>query len=71
GPDLLRVKGLVAVEGCAGPVVVHVVQHLAHPPQELERWPDDDRRTRLLFVTRGIPRARVAGLFAAMQAAAG
>jgi len=30
GADLLRVKGLVAVEGCRGPVVVHAVQHVAH-----------------------------------------
>src|SRR5579884_348898 len=28
GPDLLRVKGLVAVAGCRGPVVVHAVQHV-------------------------------------------
>ncbi len=34
GPDLLRVKGLVAVEECRGPVVVHFVQHVAHPPIE-------------------------------------
>ena len=35
GPDLLRVKGFLNVAGCRGPVVVHVVQHLAHPPVEL------------------------------------
>src|SRR5208337_3601294 len=44
GPDLLRAKGLVAVAECRGPVVVHFVQHLAHPPVELEDWPDEDRR---------------------------
>src|SRR5262249_25067361 len=36
GPDLLRVKGIVAVEGVRGPVVVHAVQHTAHRPVELE-----------------------------------
>ncbi len=36
GTDLLRVKGLVAVEGCRGPVVIHAVQHVAHRPVELE-----------------------------------
>jgi len=46
GPDLLRVKGLVALTESRGPVVVHVVQHVAHPPVELEDWPDDDRRAR-------------------------
>ncbi len=56
GPDLLRVKGLVAIEECRGPVVVHFVQHVAHPPIELEDWPDGDRRSRLVFVTRGLSR---------------
>ena len=64
GPDLLRVKGLVAVAECRGPVVVHVVQHVAHPPVELEDWPDDDRRSRLVFVTRGLAREPVAQLLA-------
>src|ERR1700720_793345 len=49
GADLLRVKGLVAVEGCRGPVVVHAVQHVAHRPVELLDWPDDDRRSSLVF----------------------
>ena len=68
GPDLLRVKGLVAVEGCRGPVVVHFVQHVAHPPVELEEWPDGDRRSRLVFVTRGLARAPVEQLFAGIAA---
>jgi G3E family GTPase len=68
GSDLLRVKGLVAVAECRGPVVVHFVQHLAHPPIELEDWPDDDRRSRLVFITRGLGRAAVTELFAGVAA---
>ena len=68
GPDLLRVKGFVALAECRGPVVVHVVQHIAHPPVELEDWPDDDRRSRLVFVTRGLGREAVARLFAGVTA---
>jgi G3E family GTPase len=70
GPDLLRVKGLVSVAECRGPVVVHYVQHVAHPPVELEDWPDDDRRSRLVFVTRGLPREPVADLFVTVAAVA-
>jgi G3E family GTPase len=70
GRDLLRVKGLVAVEECRGPVVVHFVQHVAHPPVELEDWPDGDRRSRLVFVTRGLPREPVVQLFAGVAAIA-
>ena len=68
GPDLLRVKGLVAVAGCKGPVVVHAVQHVAHRPIELEDWPDGDRRSRLVFITRDLPRQAVEGLFQAVRA---
>jgi G3E family GTPase len=70
GPDLLRVKGLVAIEECRGPVVVHFVQHVAHPPVELEDWPDGDKRSRLVFVTRGLPRETVARLFTGVTAVA-
>ncbi len=68
GPDLLRVKGFVAVEECRGPVVVHFVQHVAHPPVELEEWPDADRRTRLVFVTRNLSREAVLQLLAGVAA---
>jgi G3E family GTPase len=70
GSDLLRVKGLVAVAECRGPVVVHFVQHVAHPPIELEDWPDEDRRSRLVFITRGLARATVEQLFASVAAVA-
>jgi len=68
GPDLLRVKGLLNVEGCRGPVVVQIVQHLAHPPVELAAWPDTDRTSRLVFITRNVPERQVRELFAAVRA---
>src|SRR5256886_11995003 len=71
GTDLLRVKGLVAVEGCHGPVVVHAVQHVAHRPVELLDWPDDDRRSRLVFITRNLAKAQVEALFAAIAGLGG
>jgi G3E family GTPase len=70
GPDLLRVKGFIDIEGCKGPVVVQFVQHLAHPPVELERWPDEHRQTRVVFITRNIQEKQVRDLFAAIKAIA-
>jgi G3E family GTPase len=67
GPDLLRVKGFLNVEGCAGPVVVQFVQHLAHPPVELAEWPDDDRTSRVVFITRDISERQVRDLFVAIR----
>jgi G3E family GTPase len=70
GPDLLRVKGLLDVAGCRGPVVVQYVQHLAHPPVELDSWPDENRMSRVVFITRNIPERQIRDLFAAVQALA-
>lgn len=55
GEDLLRIKGLVALDDDPGrPLVVHGVQHLFHPPVQLAAWPSADQRTRLVFITRGV-----------------
>lgn len=53
GEDVLRVKGLVNV-GEAGPVVLNGVQHIIHPPDHLESWPSDDRRSKIIFIIRNI-----------------
>ena len=60
GDDLLRVKGLVAIsEHPHRPIVIHGVQHVFHPPVVLDRWPSDDRRTRIVFITRNIEKATI------------
>jgi G3E family GTPase len=59
GADLLRMKGLINVAGSDRPLVVHGVQHVIHPPVRLDAWPSDDRRTRLVFIVRDIPRAAI------------
>ena len=52
GPKLLRVKGIVQIaEEPDQPVVLHMVQHVLHPPARLAAWPSADRRSRLVFVT--------------------
>lgn len=66
GPNLLRVKGIVKLEEqLETPVIIHGVQHVWHPPVELAAWPDDDRRTRLVFITRDIAKAELEGLLKA------
>ena len=54
GDALLRVKGILNVADAATPVAVHAVQHLVHTPRHLEAWPDEDRRSRLVFIVRGL-----------------
>ena len=57
GANLLRVKGIINVEG--SPVVVHVVQSVIHEPLTLESWPSVDRSSRIVFITRGMARAEI------------
>jgi G3E family GTPase len=64
GPDLLRVKGIVNVEG--KPVVVQGVQHIFHPPVPLDRWPSADQGTRLVFITRRIEADTIRALLQAV-----
>jgi G3E family GTPase len=69
GPQLLRLKGLIALsDDPERPVVVHGVQHVMHPPQRLDGWPDDDHETRMVFILRDLDPAFVTGLW---RAAAG
>lgn len=60
---LLRVKGLVNVEGEDAPIVVHGVHHVFHAPVRLDRWPTEDRRTRLVFITSGLGKQDVESLW--------
>ena len=56
GGNLLRIKGILNIEDCEGPIVIHGVQHMFHPPIQLESWPGDDHRSRLVFITRDLER---------------
>jgi G3E family GTPase len=69
GADLLRLKGIVNVrESPQQPAVIHGVQHVFHPPDWLARWPSGDRRSRIILITRGIPRRWVELLLGALDA---
>jgi G3E family GTPase len=69
GADLLRLKGIVNIlESPERPAVIHGVQHVFHPPTWLPGWPSADRQSRMIFITRGIPRAWVEALLAALDA---
>jgi len=70
GPKLLRVKGIVQLaEDPERPVVIHGVQHVFHPPATLDAWPDSDRRTRMVFITKDLPEGFVRKMFEAFSGA--
>ena len=67
GPKLLRVKGILALtDDPQRPVVIHGVQHIFHPPHRLENWPDQDHRTRIVFILKDLDEKFIEGLYAAL-----
>lgn len=52
--ELLRVKGILHIAGHERPIVLQAVQRLFHPPTELPDWPDTDRQSRMVFITKGL-----------------
>jgi G3E family GTPase len=57
GESLLRIKGILNLADQDRPIAIHSLQHLLHPLVLLEAWPEGDRRTsRLMFITRDLPR---------------
>ena len=65
GANLLRVKGLVNVEG--KPVAIHAVQSVIHEPVVLDAWPSDDRATRIVFITRDMDREQLEATLPALE----
>ena len=66
GPDLLRLKGIINVDG--DPVVIQGVQHIIDTPVKMDRWPSDDKDTRLVFIVRNMELDVVRKLFQAVGA---
>jgi G3E family GTPase len=55
GEQVLRLKGVLNIAGCSNPMIIHGVQHVLYPLSDLEEWPDQDRRSRIVFITRDLP----------------
>ena len=73
GEAILRVKGILSIEGEPAPVAIHAVQSLVHPPVHMTRWPSQDRRTRIVFICKGLQAMTIRRSFAAfvLKAAVG
>jgi G3E family GTPase len=70
GPNILRLKGIVNLAETPGsPVVIHGVQHIFHPAVQLPSWPDGDKRTRIVLITRDLDPDAVRKLFEAFVGA--
>ena len=69
GERVLRVKGILNLSGEERPVAVHGVQHLVHTPVHMDRWPSEDRTSRLVFILDGLDGALLKRSFEAFTLA--
>lgn len=68
--EFLRMKGIINLAGSDKPVVVHGVQHIFHPIVTLDKWPSEDQRSRIVFITRGIDEETLRGTLELLRAEA-
>ncbi len=61
GPDILRMKGLLHVEGLQYPFVFHGVQHIFDTPVPLKSWSGEDTTSRVVVIARNIDEADLKG----------
>jgi G3E family GTPase len=62
--SLLRMKGLVSLEGEAGPLVIHAIHGVMHEPRQMDAWPDGNLETRIVVILRDLDPEFVQRLFA-------
>ena len=63
--DILRIKGIAGFREKGGqPALLHAVQNKFYPVQWLERWPDDDRLSRLVLIGHSLDKTRIDEWFA-------
>ena len=63
GENILRIKGILNIKGQNCPAVIHGVQHIFHPLEWLEKWPGNDKQSRLVFITKNIKKDIIDDLF--------
>ena len=58
-----ELKGIINIKGKDGPAIIHGVQHIFHPVEWLKEWPDEDKSTRMVFITRDIKKTVIEEFF--------
>lgn len=69
GPDILRIKGIVHIQGLPTPFVFHGVQHIFEPPVALDHWPAGDQTSRIVVIARDIAQQDLAASLAMLNGA--
>lgn len=57
--QILRIKGILNIDGGSGPTIFQAVQHMLYPPRQLTNWPDEQRQSILVFITYNLSRTAI------------
>ena len=68
GDAVLRLKGIVWLQGETRPIVLQGVHHVLHPPVYLDRAVQPEGATRIVLITRGLSAAGLRASFASALA---
>lgn len=71
GERLLRCKGILEIAETGEVVFLQGVQRVFHTPERLPGWPDADRRSRLVCITRDVDEAELRRTLPALKLPAG
>jgi G3E family GTPase len=63
GDSLLRLKGILQLEGESQPLVIHGVHGQLYPLTTLGDWPEGKAQSRLVFIVRAQVREQLEALF--------
>lgn len=54
GAKILRMKGILDIDGEDLPVVIHGVNQAFYPAEQLPAWPSGERRSKIVFITKDL-----------------
>lgn len=63
GDSILRLKGIIDIEGRDKPVIIHGVQGQLYPVAELDEWPEGERVSKLVFIVRATVLEQIKHIF--------
>ncbi len=63
GDSILRLKGIIDIEGRDKPVIIHGVQGQLYPVAELDEWPEGDHVSKLVFIVRATVLEQIKHIF--------
>lgn len=63
GDSILRIKGIIEIEGRDKPVIIHGVQGQLYPLAELDEWPEGEHVSKLVFIVRATVLEQIKHIF--------